>query len=96
MRRGAAFGVGMDDDVRRRELGQHPVFAGDHLLVSGFQALVRVELDPDQSLEAAHQKMIACENRVLAEFPAADIIIHADPKGRAAPHEGAFARSSRV
>jgi cation diffusion facilitator family transporter len=57
---------------------------------------LQIELDPDQSLEAAHQKMIACENRVLAEFPAADIIIHADPKGRAAPHEGAFARSSRV
>lgn len=57
---------------------------------------LQIELDPDQSLEAAHDKIIACENRVLAEFPAADIIIHADPKGRAAPHEGAFARASRV
>ncbi len=57
---------------------------------------LQIELDPDQSLEAAHDKIIACENRVLAEFPTADIIIHADPKGRAAPHEGAFARASRV
>jgi cation diffusion facilitator family transporter len=57
---------------------------------------LQIELEPDQSLEAAHAKIIACENRVLAEFPAADIIIHADPKGRAAPHEGAFAHASRV
>lgn len=56
---------------------------------------LQIELDPDQSLDEAHHKIIACENRLLTEFPAADIIIHADPKGRAAPHKGAFARASR-
>jgi ferrous-iron efflux pump FieF len=57
---------------------------------------MHIELDPDLTLEAAHRQIIACEGRVLAEFPAADILIHADPKGRAAPHEGAFAQASRV
>lgn len=53
--------------------------------------LMHVELDPDLSLETAHKVIIACENRLLAAFPAADITIHADPQGRAAPHEGVFA-----
>jgi divalent metal cation (Fe/Co/Zn/Cd) transporter len=44
------------------------------------------ELDPDLSLEAAHKIIVAAEARIRAEFPAADIIIHPDPKGRAAPH----------
>jgi ferrous-iron efflux pump FieF len=44
------------------------------------------ELDPDLSLEAAHQIVVAAENRIRAEFPTADIIIHPDPKGRAEPH----------
>lgn len=53
--------------------------------------LMHVELDPELSLETAHRVIIACENRLLAAFPAADITIHADPQGRAAPHEGVFA-----
>lgn len=53
--------------------------------------LMHVELDPDLSLETAHKVIIACEQRLLAAFPAADITIHADPQGRAAPHEGIFA-----
>jgi ferrous-iron efflux pump FieF len=44
------------------------------------------ELDPDLSLEAAHQIVVAAENRIRAEFPTADVIIHPDPKGRAEPH----------
>ena len=54
---------------------------------------MHVDLDPDLSLEAAHEVVVAGERRVLAEYPAADIIIHADPRGRAEPHGGAFAES---
>jgi len=52
---------------------------------------MHVDLDPELTLEAAHQVIVAAEKRVLAAFPAADIIIHADPRGRAEPHGGAFA-----
>lgn len=52
---------------------------------------MHVDLDPGLSLEAAHAVIVAAEKRLLAEFPSADIIIHADPKGRAEPHGGAFA-----
>jgi len=44
------------------------------------------ELDPDLSLEQAHKIVVAAEERIRAEFPTADIIIHPDPKGRAEPH----------
>ncbi|MDE2355274.1 MAG: cation transporter [Alphaproteobacteria bacterium] len=45
-------------------------------------------LDPGLSLEAAHRIMIAAETRILKAFPAADILIHPDPRGRAEPHPG--------
>ena len=54
---------------------------------------MHVDLDPDLTLEAAHQVIVAAEKRVLEAFPSADIIIHADPRGRAEPHGGAFAES---
>jgi cation diffusion facilitator family transporter len=54
---------------------------------------MHVDLDPELTLEAAHQVIVAAENRVLDAFPAADIIIHADPRGRAEPHGGAFAEA---
>ncbi len=52
---------------------------------------MHVDLDPEITLEAAHKAIVAAENRILEAFPAADILIHADPKGRAEPHGGAFA-----
>jgi ferrous-iron efflux pump FieF len=52
---------------------------------------MHADLDPDLSLIVAHQAVVAAEKRVLAAFPAADIIIHPDPRGRAEPHGGAFA-----
>ena len=52
---------------------------------------MHADLDPSLSLEAAHEVVVAAERRVLVAFPAADIIIHADPRGRAEPHGGAFA-----
>ena len=51
---------------------------------------MHADLDPDLSLEAAHAILVAAEKRILAAFPASDIIIHPDPRGRAEPHGGAF------
>jgi cation diffusion facilitator family transporter len=51
---------------------------------------MHADLDPDLTLESAHRIVVAAEKRILADFPAADIIIHADPRGRAEPHGGAF------
>jgi cation diffusion facilitator family transporter len=47
---------------------------------------MHVDLDPDMSLDQAHKILVAAERRVLDVFPAADILIHADPEGRAEPH----------
>ena len=55
---------------------------------------MHVALDADLTLEAAHEVIVAAEKRILAAFPAADILIHADPRGRAEPHGGAFAEST--
>ncbi len=54
---------------------------------------MHVDLDPELTLESAHEVIVAAEKRVLAAFPSADIIIHADPRGRAEPHGGAFAEA---
>lgn len=54
---------------------------------------MHADLDPQLTLEAAHAVIVAAEKRILGAFPAADIIIHADPRGRAEPHGGAFAES---
>jgi cation diffusion facilitator family transporter len=54
---------------------------------------MHADLDPEVSLETAHRVVVAAERRVLEAFPAADILIHPDPRGRAEPHGGAFAES---
>jgi len=51
---------------------------------------LHADFDPDLSLIAAHQAVVAAERRVLAAFPAAEIIVHPDPRGHAEPHVGAF------
>ena len=51
---------------------------------------MHADLDPDMSLITAHQALVAAEKRILKEIPAADILIHPDPRGRAEPHGGAF------
>jgi cation diffusion facilitator family transporter len=55
---------------------------------------MHVDLDPELSLEAAHEVIVDAEKRVLEDFPSADIIMHADPRGRAEPHGGAFAETT--
>jgi cation diffusion facilitator family transporter len=52
---------------------------------------MHVDLDPELTLDAAHHVIVEAEKRLLAAFPSADILIHADPRGRAEPHGGAFA-----
>jgi cation diffusion facilitator family transporter len=45
-----------------------------------------IDLAPTLTLEEAHPIIVAAEDRIRAEFPTADIIIHPDPRGRAEPH----------
>ena len=59
--------------------------AGQALMVQ-----MHIDLDPDLSLKAAHDIILAAEKRVLAAYPHADILIHPDPRGAAEPHGGAF------
>lgn len=49
-----------------------------------------MDLDPDLTLEAAHAIVVAAERRILEAFPTADILLHADPRGRAETHGGVF------
>ena len=49
---------------------------------------MHADLPGHVSLEEAHRIVVAAERRVLTAFPAADILIHADPHGRAEPHGG--------
>lgn len=46
------------------------------------------DLPPGLSLAEAHRRMVEAEAAILAEFPAADILIHPDPRGEAEPHGG--------
>jgi ferrous-iron efflux pump FieF len=55
---------------------------------------MHADLDPTLSLAEAHAVMVEAENRVLAAFPAGDIIIHPDPRGLAEPHGGVFAETA--
>ncbi len=54
-----------------------------------------VAMDPRHTVEAAHHILVEAENRILARFPAADIMLQPDPQGRAEPHSGAFATAVR-
>lgn len=55
---------------------------------------MHVDLDPGLTLEAAHAILVEAEDRVFEAFPAADILIHPDPRDRAAPHGGVFAEAA--
>jgi ferrous-iron efflux pump FieF len=54
---------------------------------------MHADLAADISLAEAHTIMVAAENRLLEAFPAADIIIHPDPRGLAEKHGGLFAET---
>jgi ferrous-iron efflux pump FieF len=55
---------------------------------------MHVDLEPTLTLDAAHAIVVEAEERLLAAFPRADILIHPDPKGRAHPHGGVFAETA--
>ncbi|WP_313002873.1 cation diffusion facilitator family transporter [Brevundimonas sp.] len=44
---------------------------------------MHVDLEPSLTLDAAHAIVVEAEQRVLAAFPHADLLIHADPRGSA-------------
>jgi cation diffusion facilitator family transporter len=54
------------------------------------------DLDPAMTLETAHQIVVACEARIRADYPGADIIIHPDPKDSAEPHGHDFFAEGRT
>ncbi len=45
-----------------------------------------LDLDPDMPLVEAHKIVVEVERRLLQIWPAADILVHPDPKGKAEPH----------
>ncbi|PWE18405.1 cation transporter [Marinicauda salina] len=51
---------------------------------------LHMDLDPHQSLRDAHKTVVAAERRLMAAYPAADILIHPDPKGFAEPHGNVY------
>ncbi|OLF71385.1 cation transporter [Maricaulis sp. W15] len=74
------------DDLRIIDIHQLRTRAAGPLVHIQFH----MALDPGLSLREAHTILIECERRLLAAYPAADIIIHADPHGEAEPHGGEF------
>lgn len=50
------------------------------------QIQFHADLDPGLTLVEAHRIIVAAERRILDEYPAADVLIHPDPRGRAEPH----------
>lgn len=77
-----------------RVLGVHQVrtrASGPYMHVQA-----HMDLDPTLPLSAAHAVMVAAEKRVLEAFPAADILLHPDPRGVAEPHGGAFSETAPV
>ena len=89
-----------DDRARILELATaDPRILGVHQLrtrASGpyVHMQMHADLDAGVSLEEAHAIMVEAENRLLTAFPAADILIHPDPRGKAEKHGGLFAESS--
>lgn len=56
-------------DLRTRDCGKH------------FHISFDVELDKKLSLEAAHDIVRALDEKIMAEYPHSEIIIHMDPEG---------------
>ncbi len=54
-----------------------------------------VDLDPEISLKKAHSIVVAVEKKLLEAYPAADILIHPDPKGAAEAHGLAYFSSEK-
>ncbi|WP_300543811.1 cation diffusion facilitator family transporter [Maricaulis sp.] len=77
-----------EDDPRIINVHQLRTRAAGPLLHIQFH----MALPPEISLREAHAILVDCENRIMTAYPAADIIIHADPHGAAEPHGAEFFR----
>lgn len=51
---------------------------------------MHMELDPYQTLEAAHVVVHAAETRIRKAFPGMEVLIHADPAGLSEDHDDPF------
>lgn len=51
---------------------------------------MHMELEPNQSLVAAHDIVERAEERILAVYPSMDLVIHADPFGMSEEHDVDF------
>lgn len=65
-----------------------PRVSGVHQLrtrMAGSTVMIQmhIDLEPALTLDAAHAIVVEAENRLLALYPRADILIHPDPRGRA-------------
>jgi cation diffusion facilitator family transporter len=67
-------GVRAVHDLRTRASGPH------------IHIQFHADLDPGLTLLAAHRIVVGAEARIRAAFPAADIIVHPDPRGAVEPH----------
>jgi len=54
---------------------------------------MHLDLNPNLTLAEAHRIVVGAERRVMAEYPAADVLIHPDPHGQAEPHGNRYFRS---
>ena len=88
----------LPEDAReeiRRLIVEVPGVIGVHQLrtrASGPRVHIQahLDLDPGLTLLQAHEILTAAEERVLAVYPAADIILHPDPHGLAEDHGQEF------
>lgn len=94
----------LPDEARRRivkVVTQDPLLTHVHQLrtrASGpfVHIQMHVDLDPELSFEAAHKVIDDAERRLVEAFPSADVIIHADPRGRAETHSEPFSDEDSV
>jgi ferrous-iron efflux pump FieF len=82
-----------DDEKKARFLAvvaRHPELKGLHDMrtrTSGNRDFVQfhVSVDPKMTIAAAHDVMDEIEDKLLAEFPGLEILIHPDPEGHVDP-----------
>jgi ferrous-iron efflux pump FieF len=87
------------EDIRQEIMsivGTDPEVVGIHALrtrVAGRRLYIQmhVEMDPEITLEHAHEISDRVESALLKHFPGADILLHQDPAGKAEHHD-AFGR----
>ena len=92
----------MDREVDETERAEILRLAKDDLRVLGIHQFrtrasgpflhvqMHMELEPEQTLYAAHVIVEAAERRILAAYPDTDLVIHADPFGLSEDHDRDF------